>query len=178
MSESIRKVVRCKGHTKSGARCARRTAKTPYCYQHLKSEQHLQVKQSHIKEAGLGLYTTIDRKKNKPIIEYTGRTVVSHNPDYGGDYVLQVKNDPPTFINADETTDGAGRFSNMARRGQGYKLKNNSQLATDRGKGSLKATKNIKSGDEILTNYGAGYWRQKEKSERYRMLNAAIGDDY
>ena len=128
MSEdSVRKVVQCSGRTRAGKRCARRTAKTPLCYQHLNSEYHVKIKPSHIKAAGLGLYTTIARKKGDNVVPYSGAQVQSNNPDYGGDYVLQIKRHPPTFINASATTSGAGRYSNNARRSEDEGIRNNAK---------------------------------------------------
>jgi hypothetical protein len=125
---SVRHVVRCKGHTKTGRRCKRRTAKTSLCHSHLESEEHLMITKSQIHKAGLGLYTTIPRRKNQQVTEYSGKKVFSDDPDFGGAYVLQINDGE--YIDARKTTTAAGRFSNNARRGDGYK--NNAHLSVSR----------------------------------------------
>ena len=159
---SIRQVVRCVAHTKSGKQCSRRTAKTELCYQHLDSKYHLKIKASHIKAAGQGLYTTIARKKDSNLAPYSGAHVQTQDKDFGGDYVLQIRKHPPTFIDARESTAGAGRFSNNARRSHGQGS-NNAKLSynTNNKRASIKATVNIAKGKEIFTAYGNSYWNQK-----------------
>lgn len=170
MSDSVRKVVQCSGHTKAGRRCARRTSKTNLCYQHLNSELHLKIKPSHIKAAGLGLYTTIPRKKDANVAKYSGEKVISHDPNYGGDYVLQIRNIPPTFINANATTSGPGRYSNNARRGQhelpGVRNNANLRLNVRAGTADIKATHAIAANHEVYTAYGGTYWNKKAAAER------------
>jgi hypothetical protein len=126
----------------------------------LEKAQHLKIKKSTLPNAGMGLFTTIKRKAGDKIAPYDGKTVLSNDPDYGGAYILQVKKNPPTFIDAAATTSGAGRFSNMAKRGQGG---NNAKLAAWFTRGgahaSIKAGKTINPGKEVLTNYGADYWK-------------------
>lgn len=158
---SIRKVVQCVGHNKSGHRCQRKTAKTDLCYQHLEAKYHVQIKRSHIRAAGMGLYSTVARKRGENFAPYSGVKVVTQDPDFGGDYVLQIKKNPPTFIDARATSSGAGRYSNNARQGQGT---NNAKLSYNTGKGeaNLKATKNVPKGSEIFTAYGNTYWNRKE----------------
>ena len=167
MSDSVRNVVQCAGKTRAGNRCARRTARTPLCYQHLNSEYHVKIKPSHVKEAGLGLYTTIARKKGDNVVPYSDDKVQSNNPDYGGDYVLQIRRHPPTYINANATTSGAGRYSNNARRGINEKIRNNAKLSLNSGAGkaNVKATQRIAANHEVFTAYGPTYWKQKTTME-------------
>ena len=167
-NDSIRDVVRCNGHTKTGARCKRRTAKTKFCFTHLKSELHLQVKKSNIPAAGLGLFTTVprhyDRKRHRGevIAPYDGEIVESHNPNYGNDYALQIKRHPPTFIDARKTTN-TGRWANNAHGGG----QNNSNLKPDNRHQSaqIRAARNIPAGGEVLTAYGRDYWRNRPGPE-------------
>ena len=157
---SVRQVVRCEGVNQSGARCSRRAARTSLCFQHLEAKYHVQIKDSHIKPAGKGLYTTIARKKGENFAPYSGQRVVSHDPRFGGDYVLQVKKYPPTFIDARMSSSGAGRYSNNARAGEGV---NNAKLSLNAAKAeaNLKATKNVPKGAEIFTAYGNTYWQNR-----------------
>lgn len=160
-SKNVRSVVQCSGTSKTGTRCKRRTARTPLCYQHLEKEQHLRVKKSQIPGAGLGLYTTVRRPAHRMVAPYSG-TLHEHNEPggYGGDYVVQLNNRPPyKFVDANKSTDAAGRFSNMARRKD--RFTNNAHLTADPKTHMAKVVSNerpIAAGREIFTKYGNSYW--------------------
>jgi len=160
ISRSVRKSQQCVGHAKTGVRCQRRTAKTPYCWTHLLKEQHLRIKPSQIPQAGMGLYTTIKRPANRMIAPYTGRSIVRSNDTYRGDYVVQLNDSSPfRYVDANFTTDGAGRFSNNARRRDHFT--NNSHLSLDRqhpNQVKVVASRPIPAGKEVFTKYGADYW--------------------
>ena len=108
----------------------------------------------------MGLWATEKFKKGAKVAPYTGKTVVSHDPKFGGNYVLQVKKNPPTFVDAAVTTSGAGRFSNNAKKGEG---KNNAGLSAwfkaGEAHASLKAKQTIQPNKEIMTSYGRNYWK-------------------
>ena len=159
---SKRTVVQCHGHAKSGERCKRRTARSPYCFTHLEKEEHLKIKTSTIPHSGLGIFTTTARKKNDNVARYSEKSYVNYDDDHGGDYVLEVKANPPTYVNPYRTTDSSGRYSNTARnRAQGT---NNAKISYNprSKKASIKATANIPADREIKTSYGRNahrdYW--------------------
>ena len=162
-THSIRTVQQCIGHTKTGARCKRRTAKTPYCYTHLEKEQHLKIKPSQIPGAGLGLYTTVNRPARRMVAPYTGRQITRPANTYTGHYVIQL-NEPPQappykYVDANRTTDGAGRFANNARRQDHFT--NNSRLRPDYqhpGQAKVVSLRPIPAGREVFTSYGNAYW--------------------
>lgn len=160
MSDSVRAVVQCHGHTNAGHRCKRRTARTSYCYAHLDKELHLKVKKSNIPGAGMGLFTTVKRRKYEKLAPYDGERVVSHDPDYGGKYVLQVKEDPPTFINARKTT-GTARWANDGRNprrnNSNFKVYHHRVNGVVQADGNLKSTRPIQANREILADYGRDY---------------------
>jgi hypothetical protein len=88
---------------------------------------------------------------------------VSHDPDYGNPYVLQIKKDPPTFIDAIKTNEkGLGRWANSAKSGK----RNNSKLVLHMRKAYLKSTKLIPKNTEITTAYGPTYWKYYKKKAR------------
>jgi hypothetical protein len=157
--------VQCSGHTKTGARCKRRTARSPFCFYHLEKEEHVKIKESAIPHSGMGLYTTVPRRAGQKIAFYGKDPYVDHH-NQGGDYVLQVKQNPPTFVNPWKTSDSAGRFSNMARRGAGFhgQGSNNAAIGYSAAKHEafLKAKTGIPAGREVKTTYGANaardYW--------------------
>lgn len=157
---SIRTVQQCVGHTKTGARCKRRTARTPYCFAHLEKEQHLKIKPSRINGAGMGLYTTIRRQAHRMVAPYTGRTITRPHNTYRGDYVIQLTNNSPfKYVDANHTTSSSGRFANNARRRD--HLTNNSHLSIDhrdRNQAKVVSSRTIPAGSEILARYGNAYW--------------------
>ena len=160
-TKSVRTVQQCIGHTQSGSRCKRRTARTSYCWTHLLKEQHLKIKPSQIPNTGLGLYTTIRRPARRMVTPYTGRPIQRPENTYTGDYVLQLNHSPQAppykYIDANQTTEAAGRFSNMARRRD--HLTNNSKLWPDyrNHQAKIVATRPIPAGGEIRTTYGRNY---------------------
>ena len=161
-TKSVRTSQQCTGHTKTGARCKRRTARTPLCWTHLKSEQHLQIKTSGIPHTGLGLYTTIRRPAGKMVAPYTGHIVTRPENTYTGEYVIQLNHPPQAppykYIDANHTTSGAGRYSNMARR-RNHRT-NNSRLRPDvqhPDRAKVMSTRSIPAGGEVLTTYGRSY---------------------
>ena len=163
-TRTVRSVVQCIAYTRTGARCRRRTRRTNLCYAHLEKEQHLRIKKSTIPGAGMGLFTTIDRRAHRKVAPYTGEYVTKPQDNYGGDYVISLNappNAPPfKYVDARKTTDGAGRFANNARRGD-HKT-NNSHLYTNPNSQEAKvvASRNIPAGTEILAKYGNNYWRR------------------
>jgi hypothetical protein len=99
----------------------------------LKKEKHLRIRVSDIPRAGLGLFTTVDRKAGEKLAPYTGDVVQTDDPNWGDNYALQIKKHPPTFISARRTNTGEGRYANDKRRGQ-----NNAKLVYNRGSAYLK----------------------------------------
>ena len=160
ISRSIRRSQQCTGHTKTGARCKRRTARTSLCWTHLLKEQHLRIKPSQIPGAGMGLYTTIRRPPHRMIAPYTGRPITRPENTYIGDYVIQLNNAPPyKYVDANHTTDAAGRYANNARRRDHFT--NNSHLSPDPAhphQAKVVASRPIPAGREVFARYGDGYW--------------------
>ena len=73
--QSERECERCTATAKSGNRCRNRTCRGTVCWQHLKRDSGLRVKQSQIAAAGMGLWTTRRFKPNEKIgkyFKYTG----------------------------------------------------------------------------------------------------------
>jgi hypothetical protein len=92
------------------------------------------------------------------IAPYSGKHIVSRDPDFGGPYVLETSHQH--YIDAAETTSGAGRFANDAKRPSG----NNAKLTIGHphhgaATANLVASKGIRANSEILTAYGPQYWR-------------------
>jgi hypothetical protein len=139
--------IQCKNMTKRG----------DFCTSHQGRNLGVKVAKSQIKNGGLGLYTTVPRKKDQKIADYTGK-VTTFNPPNDSDYVLQLTKD--RFVDAENPlTSGYARYANDAKK-KDLPLRNNAKFSYNRTKKEcvLKANKNIKANSEVMVPYGAGYW--------------------
>ena len=117
---------RCIGHCTNGRRCSRRSViGCPYCYQHLKSDQHLRIRPSTIQNARKGLFAedstqapnAILFRRDDDIIEYIGETIdrAELNRRYHhhtAPYALQVRGDNNNPLYIDAATIRGGSLSN------------------------------------------------------------------
>ncbi len=160
---SIKVVSQCSFIKENGQQCKRKTSYPKYCYQHLAKVDKVAIKKSSIPGGGKGLFTLKDLKVGDRF-DYNGDLVVTDDPDYSGPYVLQTKKNPPTFVNANKTNAGLGRYSNMCRKSNqdaGNCPGNNAHLKTNnRSEAILKLTKNVKAGKEVFTTYGRQYFKR------------------
>ena len=144
--------LRCKNQTVIGLGC---------CRVHLSSQYHLKIKPSNIPNGGLGLFAfgkgdAIIFKKDQNIIEYAGEklTEAQVNERYGeqhtAPYCAKIKND--TYVDCACER----RVGSLANSSVGH---NNARLSANTRNSTLsvKATKNIKNGQEILLSYGTAY---------------------
>ena len=154
MHSTIVTSVVCRAQNRDGHRCKHRTTRSDLCWQHLLKEKKLRIKKSPI--AGLGLFTTVPIARGVNVAPYTGNIVVSHDPNFGGDHVLQIRRRPPTYIDARRSNTGEGRFANSNIGGR-----NNGKLIfnTRSQKAYVQAASSIAAGSEITVPYGAAYWR-------------------
>ena len=145
--------VQCEAKTQDGTRCKRKTCRTSdYCFQHLQKIKGLRVKPSHIPKGGLGLYTTVARKKGSKVANYTGDVAAKPKGLYS---VAISKN---KFMNSESTQNAVGRYANTCRKKDKPKCKgNNAKFSVHRGQVALKATKNIQPGTEVYAAYGRGH---------------------
>lgn len=122
---------------------------------------NVEVKESTLPNAGFGLFTTIDRKKNDLIVTYDGTVIeVSHDqlpPE--GPYVFQMSNQ--IFIDSIDPHAGLGRFVNCCRPKDEITtgLHNNAVYRVDQARRAInvRATQKISAGDEIFAPYGKKY---------------------
>ena len=158
---SKRECVECAAQTRTGARCKNITCLYgEFCAIHTKQLFDLELKQSNIKNAGKGLFTMKAIKKGANIAKYTGTMVSDEefeaNPS---PYGLVVKKN--RLIDAASTQTGLARYANSCKKGNNCKG-NNSRFSISHRTNPptvwLKATKNIKAGDEIFVPYGSKYW--------------------
>ena len=155
MSQSIKECQRCTATTAKGRPCKNRTCRGNFCWQHLRKERGLTVKQSSIPNAGLGLFATKSISGNKMIDHYTGESLTKSQVDerYAsrrGDYVLCFGK---KCVDGRKTNSNFARFANNSRN---TKKKNNARLTKAF---TLKSTRKINPGQEVLTAYGRDYWK-------------------
>jgi hypothetical protein len=156
---------RCIGINKrNGQQCKRKTGRGPLCYAHLEIEKHLKIKKSTIPRAGHGLFVLKEFKKKQIITPYGGKSVTTNNPNFGGDYVLQLSRNK--FLDGDPkvTNTSIGAFCNNCKTSDRVAGKcggNNANFAHH--SANVKATKKIKKGEEILASYGRTYWTSNRR---------------
>lgn len=139
------------------------------------------VKKSQIPGSGNGLWTTKAFKKEARIIEYRGEVIG------WGEYLKRVKKDEDGYlfyfnkkrcIDAFHTPQFKARYANDANGFTRIKgLKNNSEYEIVGEQCFIVATRDIKAGEEILTDYTKDYWdtmkfnlklKQKQEKEAAR----------
>lgn len=170
-SMSIRECVQCSAVTKSGQQCKRRTCKyADQCWQHVKMNEHLEIKKSHIRQSGQGLYTTRPIRKKAKVTDYIG--VIKSQEDYeANDSGYGVHLNKNEILDAYSTQHGLGRYANDCRiaNKRAHECKgNNAKLVinTRRKTATVRATKNIRTNDEIFVSYGRHYWTESAKRKK------------
>ncbi len=160
--------VVCSTINSKGKRCKNKSLKNEKCWVHLKMKDGLRIKQSNIANGGLGLFATKDFKKNDIVAPYSGPIISEAKADQeksSNKYLLQITKNK--VIDASSPVkSGAGRYANQCKAENKRKEEckcNNAKLVKSRdySKAQLKANKTIKNGQEIFTNYGRDYWKNK-----------------
>lgn len=149
---------RCKRHVIIGL---------PYCHSHMKKAMHLECKRSSINGAGLGLFAYSPSKDKKPsivfkknafICEYNGEIIDKDEleeryHDFTAPYAIQVTRT--------RFEDGALERSVGSLINHKPVPRSNCKFAIHKTQGQhrvyLKASKNIKHGDELFVSYGRSY---------------------
>ena len=171
---------RCTGTSKNNLRCRRIiTIGINKCFQHM---PNLKIKNSNIDKAGKGLFAynrnrpngAILFHPNDKIIDYLGDRIDNNelNRRYGdhtAPYALKVNNnlyiDPATRRGIGSLANKPDPHNNNASlRQSNAKFSINPRNHT----ASLKATKNIRNNNEILTSYGRNYVIQDNYTTKYR----------
>lgn len=146
----------------------------------------LYIKKSNIPGAGKGLFTDTPIKKGKRILEYTGEIITYK------EYGERVKQDRYGYlfyisksrcIDAYNCPESLGRYSNDAKGITGVPgLSNNAKYEIRGNKCYIISFRSIPADAEILTGYGAEYWRdmkynlkleQEAKREKLKKAKAA-----
>lgn len=123
----------------------------------------LKIKKSTLPRAGKGLFTTKDIKKGEIICEYEGEIItwkeaIRRNDEGINGYVYYISE--MVCVDAYYAKKTFGRYANDAAgltRKKG--VRNNSVYHEVKRKVFIKATRNIRAGEEIFVSYGRSYWR-------------------
>jgi SET domain-containing protein len=129
----------------------------------------LNIKKSQIPSAGQGLWAAKDFKRGDVIVKYDGEKITWKECErrnlaqegYGCYYLYINKR---KCIDAQYTIWAQGRYANDAAglcRIEG--LRNNSKYEIIKGEAFIKASRNIKAGEEIFVSYGKAYWSTLKK---------------
>ena len=169
---------RCIGTSKNNQRCRRLvTIGINRCFQHMPD---LKIKPSMINDAGKGLFAYNNKRPNdailfKPndkIVDYLGDRIDNDelNARYGNDtapYALKINNN--LYIDP-ATRRGIGSLANKpdANNPNPSLKQANAKFSIHNRNASLKATKNIRNNQEILTSYGNNYRIQDYYTTKYR----------
>jgi SET domain-containing protein len=126
------------------------------------------VKNSTLPQAGKGLFTRSFIPAGTHIIEYKGRVTTWNEvkeKEADNAYIMYVNRNH--VINALPYKKALARYANDARGiGKIKGLRNNAVYATVKNRVYIKATRDIKAGEEILVDYGKSYWQtMKENRE-------------
>jgi len=155
--------LQCTDVTKKGTQCKRKCViGSPWCSTHLSYKHHLKIKTSLIPNAGKGLFACdplssdaneVLFKKGATICKYFGEvidrdTLIERYSDKTGPFVIGISNN--RFEDGAKTR-GVGSLANTNPHHQ------NASISVYNGRASLKATKNIKNGDEVYLSYGREY---------------------
>jgi len=124
---------------------------------------YLYIKSSHIKNAGKGLFTAIDIYKDEIISLFKGEIIANKEAKKRAQL-----NDDKYFINLldDSILDSmhTGCYAKYANDAEGLSssnFKNNAKITLDDDNNvCLKASKKIKSGEEVFCSYGKRYWKK------------------
>lgn len=123
----------------------------------------LTIKSSQIKGSGKGLFTNKSFLKGNKIIKFVGKILTDKQviklSDKQKEYLIEIGKNKTLYVEGCKAS-----FTNDANFGNN-KFKNNAEIVIeDNGDVYLYATKNIKSGEEIFTDYGKEYWKSFNES--------------
>lgn len=142
--------------------CKRMTCKYgPMCWQHTKKVEGVEVKESGIRGAGLGLFATRVFEAGQYISKYGGEVVnmAELNRRYGKNATAPYAMDIPgrgRFVDAIYSNSGNARYANDCFNST---FRCNAELVRRAdARERLRATTRINIGDEILVSYGDEYW--------------------
>lgn len=159
------KKYRCPHIKLNGQRCNRQSViGFEECRQHLKMDQHLSIKKSHIPKAGLGVFATNGSNNDDDVVFQAGNKVCDYNGEdidahtlyerylqNTAPYAIEVKNN--LYIDG-ALVRGIGSMINAAK----SQDEANTEFVRKAGnRVEIHAKENIKNGDELTAWYGSSY---------------------
>lgn len=164
----IKRVERCHGITlrrgadaKAGGaetQCKHTTVRGTLCWQHLKTDKSLQITNPVKRAPPYRLFTTGLIPKGGVICQLSGRQTSTKPAGYS----VQIRKDPPTYIDASNTNTGEARYARETRLA-------NSSLKLSKGKVNLVADRDIDVGEEITCKPEVKTKQQKVPRRRVRI---------
>ena len=135
------------------------------CWRHLEMDCHLKIKQSSIKNAGKGLFAYNGTTNNDIIFkgnQQKGDKIIAYNAEVITHLEAYERYDKHTapygvHINKDSIEDAACIRSAGSIANHTSHSRANAKLYSHQNRVYLRAIKNIRNGDEILTDYGKDY---------------------
>lgn len=127
----------------------------PFCGQHTREHLGITIQKSNIPMAGLGMFAVRPFVADERIVEYSGEKLTTdqydrrYDKDSMGSYGIQLSE--KYVIDARKTSSGVARYA-CDYHGSGKKP--NAEYINFGGRIWIVATKRIKPGEEILTDYG------------------------
>jgi hypothetical protein len=130
--------------------------------------QQVTVKQSLIPNSGNGLFACKDFGKGEVICTYGGSLIDSAEAQYENPmYMVSFENGKGYKLMGDNRGGDLGHFANAVHPSFPGVVQNarfelafgeKTRLLNERGRFKVVAVKPIKQGEEIIVNYGNGYW--------------------
>jgi uncharacterized protein len=117
----------------------------------------LEIKRSRLPDSGTGLFTKSFIPAGTNIIEYTGKIISWKEVKADNAYIFYVNRSH--VIDARPFKKALARYANDAKgiyRRKG--MRNNSEYVEEGLSVFIRATRDIKKGEEILVAYGKEYW--------------------
>jgi hypothetical protein len=148
--------------------------------------QHLEVKDSTIPGAGLGLFATRRFMRGEAITMMGGKLVRTPDPNYEGRYAIELTFRSPAYPEVPVYLNGelgfwlsdAGRWSNSIPGGSRHNntvIQEKLIIPPAGIQVFLQATSDIQAGDEIFTDYGANYpWHDIYRNDSALVLLDAV----
>jgi hypothetical protein len=135
----------------------------------MRSHLGLDIRQSQIEGAGLGLFAIIDMVKGHSVVDYDGdilteAELISRYGDATAPYALCVSGD--CFIDC-ALRRGIGAYINASRQKDNVKTRPaNVRFVVHMGRKTARfvAIRRIRAGQEILVAYGGVYWKDAARS--------------
>jgi hypothetical protein len=126
----------------------------------------IRISISKIPKAGKGLFANCDLAKGEHICFYSGRLVDVVDAAYEDPtYLVSFENGRGFKLVGDDLEGDVGHFANSVhplnkkvKQNAKFDFRHKKMTSNERGKFEIVACRDIKKSEEIIVNYGSGYW--------------------